>query len=358
MSRNESVRILISLPGMPLTEDVLRLVETLATTAQIQALLRERKGEEGVRITAEKKEELVRRNLREAVEARAIDESQVFDLIRDAEENGSQHIFYFRCSKKYGATFILDSVCEKLWGKDWRSKMAFPRHELAVNDFVYADARPWNPDKKPRDWVVKIYGQEVQPRFLGETYEDNQTVLIKKYAIENRRRVLLAKWNAPDILELRVPADESRKRVDAWVGRLWNMLKDGVDRAQFKEWDLSVARRKLISKADENEKIYTFRDTVLVDPYSTAASFQPHAPQGHLFASIYAKDAIQGLLNADSQCSRVAVTWLAGDGVLTRDLRTSIGVQKTNEVIIGEHCAARDIDYVTEQLRLFGREAS
>ena len=37
------------MPGMPLAEEVLRLVEALATTAQIQALLRQRKGDQDVR---------------------------------------------------------------------------------------------------------------------------------------------------------------------------------------------------------------------------------------------------------------------------------------------------------------------
>lgn len=198
---------------MALSKDVYSLVETMCTAEQIQVLLRLRKGAEGVRITAENKEDLVRRNLRDAVDAKAIAEAQVFDLIRGAEENGAQHIFYYRCPKTYGSKLSLQLAAQNLWGKNWADRMQFPRHQLEENDYVWADARPWNPEKKPRDWVIKVYGDETHYRFLGESQEENKTLLIKKYAIERKRRVLMARWNDPDILELRVPSDESRRRV-------------------------------------------------------------------------------------------------------------------------------------------------
>jgi hypothetical protein len=67
-------------------EDALSLVKKLCTADQIQNLLRSQKGQEGVRITAENKDELVDRNLRGALEAKAIEVEQVFELIRSAEE--------------------------------------------------------------------------------------------------------------------------------------------------------------------------------------------------------------------------------------------------------------------------------
>jgi hypothetical protein len=71
-------------------DDTLALVYDHATTEQIQALLRTQKGHENVKITAENKDQVVYRNLRDAVDSRAIDIEKVFDLIRDSEENGSQ----------------------------------------------------------------------------------------------------------------------------------------------------------------------------------------------------------------------------------------------------------------------------
>ncbi|MCC6394769.1 MAG: hypothetical protein IT167_29515 [Bryobacterales bacterium] len=327
----------------------------MCTAEQIQSLLRLHKGSDGVRITAENKEALVSRNLRDAVDAKVITEEQVNNLIRGAEENGGQHIFYFRCTKAYGAKLSLNLVAENLWGKNWATKMQFPRYELKENDFVWADARQWSPEKKPRDWTLKVYGDEVHHRFLGESHEDGKKLLVRKYAVEQKRRVLLARWNDPDILELRVPSDESRRRVLGWVQKLWNMLQTGLQRSEFKEWDLTKARSKMVAEAKANSKYYTTRDTVLLDPNSNAVEFHPHSAQGDLFASDATTQAIDGLLKANSGCIQTSTTWLARDGVLSKDLRTYIGGMSTNELIVREHCEARDLDYVTDQLRFHSR---
>src|ERR1017187_10300045 len=76
-------------------DDALALIEKMCTAEQIHGLLATRKGEEGVRLTAEKKNLLVVRNLRDALDARAITLESVFNLIRDAEENGNQHYLLF-----------------------------------------------------------------------------------------------------------------------------------------------------------------------------------------------------------------------------------------------------------------------
>ena len=58
-----------------------KLVEQFATAEQVTELLRSSKGSEGVRVTAENKTDLVHRNLRGAVESRAISIEKVYDLL-------------------------------------------------------------------------------------------------------------------------------------------------------------------------------------------------------------------------------------------------------------------------------------
>ena len=75
-------------------EDLLKLIQQHCTGEQITALLRQSKGNEGVRVSAENKDQLVQRNLRDALDAHAINIDRVYDLLRDAEENGNHHTFY------------------------------------------------------------------------------------------------------------------------------------------------------------------------------------------------------------------------------------------------------------------------
>jgi hypothetical protein len=196
-------------------DDALTLAEALCTSDQIKELLRTRKGDKNVRLSAESKEDLVHRNLREAISAKAIDIREVFDLIRLAEENGNQHIFYYRPRTKHLADSLThELIARQLWGPAWEKQVSqFPSLRLKPNDYRYADFRVFT--KKPKDWILKIYGQNVIARFTGKT-EQRGSSLWREYTEEPLRIVLSARWNSPDLLEIRVQRDESRRRVAAF----------------------------------------------------------------------------------------------------------------------------------------------
>lgn len=340
------------------TDELFRLVELLCTTDQIKRLLRlGKEREEDVRITAEKKTDLVQRNLKEALSAGAVNLEQIYSMVRTAEENGNQHIFYFKPrSKSYADTLTLENVARQLWGADWQKKNAFPNVRVSRNKYICGDFRLWDPATKPRDWIMKIYGLMVIERFTGREKEEDDR-LYKEFIREELRIVLMARWNNPDLLELRVQQDQSRRRIQAWVDQLWSMLGPAVTKDQFVPWTLAKARRRLIEEEEEHHKIYQFRDTRVIDPVSNRASFETYAPQGNLFASIESKEAIRTILRApQSQCTHLTVTWLKSDGgILTEDRRTLLGDREPNEVIFPAWSEAKEVDYVTDQLRYFSR---
>src|SRR5258707_8373869 len=96
-------------------DELFRLVDNLCTADQVQALLRTVKGQKDVRITAENKSDLIERNLRTAVTSRALSLDQVYELVRTAEENGNQHIFYFKPKGKVSTESLKpESVAKNL----------------------------------------------------------------------------------------------------------------------------------------------------------------------------------------------------------------------------------------------------
>lgn len=339
-------------------DEMYRLVEGMCTADQIQRLLRSAKGEKDVRITAENKSDLIERNLRAAVASGALSWDQVYGLVRDAEENGNQHIFYFRPKAKnlVDCSPTFEMVAKQLWGATWEKKMSFPNVNLKQNSFVYGDFRLWNPTLKSRDWMLKLYGHMKFDRFTGKEKEEGSR-LYKEFVREDLRIVLMARWNNPDLLELRVQRDESTRRVKSWIDQLWLMLGGALRKEDFLPWDLSKARRRMIDEEDKNQDVYSFRDTRLEDSLSNRVSFETYATQGNLFASIEAKEAIHDILDGrDSRCTHLSVGWLPRkDGVPSEEYRTLLGHRETNEVIFGGHCSAKEIDYVTDKLRYFNR---
>lgn len=336
-------------------DDLLDLIHKYCTAEQITALLRLGKGHKDVRITAESKEQLVNRNLREALDARAIPLDPVFALLREAEENGNHHTFYYRVSRRLIEHLTFDKVGYALFGKSWPSKTGFPRLTLKPQDYVISDFREYDP-KKPRDWVLKLYGHELRERF--KRIEEIGPEIHKIYVREEFRHVILVRLNAPDLLEVRVPRDESKQRIAGWLNTAWVMLQSALAKQQFAEWDLNKTRRMLVETEDKNASLYHIRDTRIVDSNDTRASFEAHATQGNLFAANETKEAIKGLLKANGECTHAAILWLPHDGLPADVLRTLVGHNQPNEVIFSGSMTARDVDYVTEQLRTYSRRTS
>jgi hypothetical protein len=348
-------------------DEALALVETLATTEQIQALLRTRKGDKNVRIGAENKNAVVFRNLREAVEKRAIDIESVFNLIRDSEENGNQHIFYYKPKSRAIATALsFENIAPQLFGSRWEKKLEddFPQIKLKPNDFKTSDFRRLQ--KKPQDWILKIYGQTTIEKLTAEQELEGTTALWRKFNYEELRIVLMARWNSPDLLEVRVQRDSSRRRVEGWHNIVWETLKPHIIRGQFDAWGLSNGMKNLMSKHAGNEKIYNFRDAKVIDT-DIHVTFQAYSDIGTLFEREATSDSLQGYLDAKSEWDGITVTWLPQtNNIPVKETRTFLGVKQSmdmqkrvgsqsNEVIVQAHCSAEDLDYVTGQLRQFNK---
>jgi hypothetical protein len=205
-----------------------------------------------------------------------------------------------------------------------------------------------------------VYGHSVITKSTGRTEKRDENTVWREYVEEPLRSVLLARWNHPDILEIRVQRDESRKRVEEWHDKVWEMLKPALVIDQFDRWELAKPMKRLVLEQDKNANAYTFRDASVIDAEgSVHADFQTYSDQGNLFANMQARDSINGFLAANSSCTGLTVTWIARpDGTPQKDLRTILGVKGANEIILSGHCLGGDVDYVTDQLRSFSKTAS
>ena len=350
-------------------DETLALVKDLATTEQIQDLLRSRKGHDNVRISGENKGQIVERNLREAVEQRAIDIERVFDLIRDAEENGNQHILYYKVrSRAIADALAFEKFAPRFIGANWVTKLEndYPQIRLIPNDFKVSDFRQL--PKKPKDWILKIYGQVTIERSTNEQEMEGDNSLWRKFIYESLRIVLIARWNSPDLLEIRVQrGGDSRKRIEGWHNVVWEMLKPHVVRNQFTPWELALAMKNFAARQSSNQSVYHVSDAEITDSQGNHATFETELETGDLFASTEVRQSLQGFLKANSDFNGATLTWLTNKtAVPSRELRTVVGIRQSlamrqslaatsNEIVVQAHCTAEDLDYVTGQLRAFNK---
>jgi hypothetical protein len=227
----------------------------------------------------------------------------------------------------------------------------FPGIRLKSNDFRYADLHRPSP-KKPKDWLLKIYGHAVITRATGVVEHRGENTFWREFVSEPLRIVLIARWNNPSLLELRVQRNESRRRMEGWLQQLWNMLKPGLIPDQFEEWDLSKVAAQLILQQEKHQKTYEFRDASVVDGKGIHAKFEAESDTGNLWSSEETKEAIKGYMKAKSSCDALAITWLSNpNGLPQKELRTMLGARRRNEMIVPAHCSSGELDHVTDQLR-------
>jgi hypothetical protein len=346
-------------------DETLALVKDFATIEQVQTLLRTRK--ESVRITGENKDQIVDRNLREAIESRAIGIEKVFDLIRDAEENGSQHIFYYKAKTRPIANALaFDEIAPRMFGRNWEKTLEddFPKIKLVPNEFQVSDFRRL--EGKPKDWIFKIYGQTIVEKSTAEEEPEGTTALWRKFTYESLRIVLLARWNSgPDLLEIRVQRDTSRRRVEGWHNVVWSKINPHIVRRQFDPWALAKMMTSIINKHSANEKLYKFRGAKLSDSAGNQATFETETETGNLFETSEMRQSLESLMK-NPHPEGLIVTWLAQNDLPPKDMRTILGVKQlqemrsfvgefSNEMIVPAHCRAKDLDYVTGQLRTFSK---
>ncbi len=336
-----------------LTEDLAKLVNDWCAVEQIAQVLRDAKDtSDEVRVTAPKKEILIEKNLRAAVESGAVSLDKIYNLIREAEENGNQHIFYYRRSGQPGS---LDDVATRLWGAQWQKKMDLPRADLVENDFIFADLHPWNANLKPHDWVLKIYGHEYIKRYTNVIKKVEGNRFTHEFLEESRRIVIVVRWNNPGILEIRIPQTESKKRVREWLQKAWLMIAPACSPTEFTAWKLTKARGRMIDEQKPNGKVYRLNHTRVEDEKHNVGTFECHDPQGDLFSTQRIVESVQKIIE-DGECKNLRVLWLTGSNPNpSRELHTLIGHNETNEIVIGGYCQSRDVDYVTDQLRHFSK---
>lgn len=336
-----------------------RLVDDFCSTEQITNLLRTVRGTEAIKITAPNKQTLIHTNLRTALERGVIPVEKVYDLVREAEENGTQYIFFYRPAGVM-KTLTVPEIGVTLWGRGWEQKMRFPRVDLVENRFIYADLRPFLPDRKPLDWVLKIYGHEIVDRATGVIQELGNNRFTREYVREDRRMVILVRWNNPGLLEIRLPRlSESRKQLLEWLKTTWGMVAPALTEGMFVRWDLVRAQTKMLEEQRKHQKLYRCSNSRIKNADQKVASYECMLPEDDLFSSEGVEESVKAFKGKkDGNCTQMRVTWLQqkNDTVPTREVVTLLGhSEDRNRVLFTGQCTSKDVDYVTEQLRFFSK---
>ncbi len=340
-----------------MSKELQELVLEFCTISDIHSLLKTAEEHKSVKLTAPNIATLVNKNLRDAIEGNAISLDRVHDLIREAEENGHQDIFFYQPASKAAKNVPFEEVGNHLWGKGWQAAMKFPRYELKANKFTFADLRQSSPNKKPMDWTLKIYGQQFFEEQEGGDEKIDEHTVRRTFILKPKRLVLVLRWNSPDLLEVRIPQTSSKQRMNGWLDQAWEMASLIFRSDEFERWNLDPARRRLVNEQGQHEKVYRFSHSRMEDEAHNMISVASAHTERSLDASTPVVKSMQALVKPGvGECRYLRVTWLPiKDEVPEQELVSYLGDREVNGVGIGRRCSAREIDYVTDRLREFSK---
>jgi len=339
-----------------LEKDPYKLIDHFCTVDQIKAILRAFKPDHKDEIFLSGNKPDLIENLRKVVKSKVIPFNKVVDAIREAEENGNQHIFYLEPRKESVRKKCRDgmAVATELWGEEFDE--GFPRFDVVPETYAWADFRQ-GLKGRPRDWIAKAYGHYTHLEQIGTEPRADGTIA-KIFKPVDERVVCCARWNDHGFLELRIESAPSKAKMDERIRETWKLLAPALKPTDFVAYDFSHARRRLLEERQENEAMYRLNGTQLTDSSMGSAQITPHTEDESVDGAPEREATIACYLeSSDNGCRHLLVTWLPGESnkALDDDLRTISGGANTNELIIQSRVSSRAVDYVTNRFLEFNR---
>lgn len=329
-------------------EDLFSLLNDHCTADQIKDIIRDAKEIAPELVLGSTKPETLR-SLREAIDRHAIPIERAYELLQRSEENGHQHIFYFRASDAAVQKKCADgpAIAESIFGKNWQKAHRFPRFRLVPNGYTWADFRiPGGSGGK--EWIAKVYGLEHKKELVRERTRGDR--LYQIWTTVTKRKVCLARWHR-DLLEIRVPTSKSRKTIRYRLDEVWSKLDPALTQAEFRPWDLAPARRRMFDERDRHKKLYRLCDLRFLDPEGGRTTFCP--PTEDEGPSPVMEDAFNSYKACE--CRDLDIFFMPNGGVLQSTLRVYAGGFETHEIVISARTSPQAVDYVTHNFRSFSR---
>lgn len=343
--------------------DLYELINTHVNADTIQELFRSLKADrpDTIKIGGNKPDLIAR--LKNLVAAGEIAEGHAYNLLRDAEENGNQRIYYFQPNRARTRELNSpDDVGQSLFGAGWEDKFSTPLLTKVVDGTTVVDFR--RHPKKTRDWVLKLYGYANRRKFIDRTPLDVDRRYRETWEEVPTRVVLLVRWNSYTAdfgwLEFRLTRGlEGREKVH--LENLWEVVRPAVTLGDCHPVCLSPAIAKLFTTRGKNQTLYHLRDTEAWDRDENGYAIKPHDPDdGTLDATEHGSGMIEQIVNSGGECSSAVVEWQTetSAGCLLKALKCIIGggtKATRHQVCIASEVSAAAVDYVTDQLRHFVR---
>lgn len=325
-------------------ELLLRLVKQQGSLEQVSRFLKER----GLHHSGRSWQEMIDLRLRPAISKKQLDDDDLINLLRQTEEYGAQHIFFYR--------LVANRNISKLFGNDLPSilkEAGFPA--IGHTSLVDMPAMPKIVEVRIEERATRsVYFKIVEKRTNLERVSDEAQngQLIVKYNQVPYRAVNLMRIQESGVAEIRIQSYSDAVSYGGHAEGILKILHPVVDRLDWKDEKLDALKANLLDVKQRSHlrTIFGLRHTQHANTEGTRLS----AAVGNPGASMYDDDEAVASIDRFTQkenhahCERVNVT-MKKHGTLER----SIGIMvsgEANEIAITSKVSRKEYEYITDKI--------
>lgn len=326
------------------TRLIAELLQQTTSIPVVSAFLKEK----GLASSAGSWDDMREKRLVPAVSENHLTNADLIGLLRDAEENGRQHVFLYAIDSD-----LVDGILD---ARNIQSALKTMKLEHLWENPIVLD-QPENPTiadvrvegvGRGRTLVVKEIEQRVHYRPDG--VEKDGDTLKKVYRIQRERVVNVARLHATGLLELRFGSHSNTSKYVDDIRRFRLQIATLIPTKECFEMSLSNAKSKILQNRRDLGDLIRYSNSTLRNENGVVLHAATGAEGSDLNSDKGAQDSIDAFIAEEGECEGLNFFFKAQPPKVPKDVHVLLSGE-LNEFAIPANCTAEDYDYVLDQIR-------
>lgn len=328
-----------------------RVIFDLLKNASSRAVVEEFLKGESIPHTAATWDDLYTKRIFPALEEGQLTLSKLRDVLRDADENGRQHIFVYSCSVANAKLLLgskrIDAILKEL-GVDHVATAPLDLDMPSSPQFVDFRHTVRTSDGA-KGFIVKIVETRETTKFIGITHDAQNSRMSKVYSVTKKRAVSTATLYDTGELELRIASQDNSTKYLKNVSALWSRINKIFPKSVFKEVSLSKAKKKIWADRKNLSATVRYSTSLARNEFGYKMQISGTLQGDNLSTDKGSEKAMDSFLSAQGEVSGSNIYFIIPGSATLREIHTLLSGED-NEFAIPVACTAMEYEYVRGQI--------
>jgi hypothetical protein len=328
---------------------VTKLLRETANKAEIEELLRTR----GAPFSGTW-DVILNRRIPEALDSKRLGLEDLTGLLADAEENGRQHVFLYRCTSADAATYLDPTrIAEVAESRGTGDLISSPRLLDMPATPTLTDVRLVGSGTANRSLLLKEVTTREQQGPMQSERVGNELRIVRE--ITQVRAVNVLRLHTDGLLEVRVFSQAvygGRSAYDQLALELRQRYADFIPIDGFSQYVITNAKNALYQKRGALADDVRHSAGAFVDAFGNIVTYASGRLDRHLWSSTTVESSAEAFIASDGNCAESTIHVRGADSADGRPHWVAVRLAGAdNEFVLSSQCSGQDYDRVLRLLR-------